>query len=171
MNILSKNLILLTALAVTAFANAQTKISVVDVEDAILRSDYSQERIEELQAEANYKQLLAEFNSIQSDLEALQVERQNNSAKWDAKKRAEFQERVAYLREDYESSAKKLNAKQKQVYQEIVAALQDRAKIALEEIIKEEKIGLLLDAKATLLKTPEFDITDKLVRKLNKIPQ
>ena len=166
-----KNVIALVLLSVSTAVLAQSNIAVVDVEDAILRCDYAQERIEELKKEGTYKDLFSEYGIIQSDLEAMQADQLANSSKWDIKQRQDFQERLVYLREDYESAAKKLNAKQKQVYQEIVGALQEKARLGLEEIIKEEKIGLLLDAKAALLKTPEYDITDKLVRKLNRIKQ
>ena len=155
-------------LSLSTIAMAQTNIAVVDVEDAILRSDYAKERMEELNKMSTFKNLVSEFNAAQADIEAMQEEQIANASKWDAKQRADFQERLVYLREDYESAAKKLNAKRQQIYEAIVRAMQEKARIGLKEIIASEKIGLLIDAKAVLLKTPDFDITEKLIRKLNK---
>ncbi len=154
-------------LVIGGFALAQPKIAVVDFDEAILGSDYAKQRFEELQQSNNYKQLNTELNSLKADSEAMSKEFEN-SENWSTEKRQEFQEKAQYVRADYELAAKKINAKQQQVLKEIAYSMQEKTKAELKELIDAEKVELLLDRKAVLFSGPEYDITNKLIAKLNK---
>lgn len=146
---------------------AQTKIAVVDLQEAILLTDYAKNRIEQLNNSEHYKLLSSEYNTIRADIQALSKDAETNAKKWDNKQKQEFQEKAMYAREDLESSTKKLRAKKQQLFSEIIQFMQEKAKKALGELIDAEKIGLLLDRKAALSAGPEYDLTAKLVIKLN----
>ena len=159
---------LLATLAFSQPALAQGKIAVIDFEEAILRSDYAKKRLEELNLSENFKQLMAEYNSLKADFQALQKDYEANAEKWTDDKRQSFQEKASYIRADLELASKKLNAKREQILQDIAQAMQGKARTALGELIESEKISLLLDRKAVLSANQEYNLTDKLVAKLNQ---
>ena len=58
------------ALSVPVLAWSQEKIAVVDVQGAILQTDYAQKKLGEIRAQADYKKNKEEYDRIKSEGEA-----------------------------------------------------------------------------------------------------
>lgn len=142
-------------------------IAVIDYERAILRSDYAVKRFEELESSEAYKVLVSELNARQADLQVLSDE-VKKSEDWSANKRRDFQEKARNARTDYELAVQRVNGKKQQLLQEIAVAMQEKAAGAIQELIKSERIDLLVDRQATLSVTERYDLTDKLIAKINQ---
>ncbi|MGV6808157.1 MAG: OmpH family outer membrane protein [bacterium] len=147
---------------------AGEKVAVVDLTRAIFATEVAKAKVKELSAASEYAALQAKFESINADIRQLQKDAETKQATWSQEKKAEYQKKLEYLLADRELTGRKLQAETQAVQQAIVKELRPKAGEALQQLIEEEKIDLLLNAEAVLMASPALDITAKLTDKLNK---
>jgi len=145
---------------------AQDKIAVVNLQGAILSSEYGQAEMAKLEASPAYSALITEFEGLRADLQALDVDAQAKSGNWDADQVAEYNKQRQFLQADLELNGRKIQADQQAAVQNINAAMNQRAQAALQELIEEEAITLLLKEDSIYHATELHDITQKLALKL-----
>ena len=80
---------------------------------------------------------------------------------------AEAQKKMTTLRADIEHTTKKLQAAQNDVVQQLGVEVGPRVSKIVEELLKDEGIGLLLRAEAVMHANTAFNITSKVTDKLN----
>lgn len=153
---------------VGGLVHAQEKIAVINLQGAILQSDFGKSEILKLEKSAAYSQLISEFEGLRADLQALDTEAQANTAKWGAERVAEYNKQRQFLQADLELNVKKRRADQQAVIQSIYAAMGQKAQSALGELIESESITLLLAQEAVIHASPIHDLTSKLAEKLSK---
>lgn len=149
-------------------ALAETKVAVVDLGAAIFGAEVAQKRQNELQAQSDYAALQAKYDSTAADINALQKEAESKRLTWSQDEAEEFQKRMEYLRADIELTARKLEGEVRNLQNRIIKELQPKAQEALEELVKQENITLLLRSEAVLLAEPQINLTGKLTERLNQ---
>ena len=145
---------------------AQDRIAVVNIQGAILSSAYGQAEMAKLEESTAYSALITEFEGLRADLQALDSDAQANSENWDAERVAEYNKQRQFLQADLELNGRKIQADQQAAVQNINAAMNQRAQTALQELIEEESITLLLREDSVYHATQVHDITQKLALKL-----
>ena len=75
---------------------------------------------------------------------------------------------MGYLRDDIEVIQKKLKYEQKGMQQRIIKATEEKIQEALQELITEEKLTLLLRKEAASFGGEGVDYTNKLTNRLNE---
>lgn len=153
-------------LAVSATTLAQEKIAVVNIQAAILQSAYGKAEMAKLESSSAYTALITEFEGLRADLQALDSEAQGNASSWDAERLAEYNKQRQFLQADLELNGRKIQADQQAAVQSINAAMTQRAQAALQELIEEESITLLLKEDSVYHATTVHDITQKLALKI-----
>lgn len=166
-----KTFVFVIAAFFSTVALAQGKIAVVDLGSAIFSTDVAQERQNELQSESDYASLQARFDSITADMKALQEEAEAERMTWSQDQAQDFRERMEGLQADRELVGKRLQRQIRSLQNEVAEELQPKAQEALQEIIEQEGISVLLRAEAVLMAEPAMDITPKLVDRLNEMTQ
>ncbi len=166
--LLKKMVIGVALMAASLLAYAEGKVVIVDMQSAILSTDFAQQRLKNLEGKADFISMKAKFESLKADLEALQKEAETKGLGWSESEKAEHRKKMEYLNADLQLAAKKIQAEQVAVAQAIINELKPKASAALNEMIASEGIGLVLDAKAGLFANPSFDITAKVTEKINK---
>ena len=78
------------------------------------------------------------------------------------------QKKMEYVKADAELARRKIQAEQKQLQQQIMQELGPKAQEALQEVVKEEGITILLRADAVMVAGPESNLTAKVADRLNK---
>lgn len=147
---------------------ADQKIAVININAALVGSSLAQSEITALQESAEFVGLRAKLESAASDFQILGKELEEKRLTWSAEQVAEHQKKMAYLQEDAQSAQKKLETENKLLQQRIQQKVNPAFQTALIELIDEEGITLLLDAKAVLHASPETNITAKVVDRINK---
>jgi outer membrane protein len=71
LNVMRKFLLATAILMLPAMASAQGRIAVVDLEQAILQTDYAQSRLAELESNENFASDKTEFDALREELEKL----------------------------------------------------------------------------------------------------
>jgi outer membrane protein len=158
---------LVTLFAVTIVAE-EGKIAVVDFGKAIFGSEVAKTRLKQVQGESDYAALQAKYENTVADMKALQKEVESKSMTWSAEQTGEAQKKMEFLRADLELTTRKVQAEQKALQSSIVQELRPKAGEALQELIKEEGIVLLINAEAVVTVANELDLTSKLTDRLNQ---
>jgi len=158
---------LVTLFAVTVTAE-EGKIAVVDFGKAIFGSEVAKTRLKQVQGESDYAALQAKYENTVADMKALQKEVESKSMTWSAEQTGEAQKKMEFLRADLELTTRKVQAEQKALQSSIVQELRPKAGEALQELIKEEGIVLLINAEAVVTVAVELDLTSKLTDRLNQ---
>lgn len=158
--------VLLTGLF-SLHALAADKIAVVDVPKAIFSSEVAKTRQKQLQGASEYAALQAKYDGAASDIKALQKEAESKRLTWSNEEAAEYQKKMEYLRADLELAGRKLQAEINGLQNSVARELQPKAVEALEELIKEEGVTVILKAEAIVFAKPDLDLTDKLTERLN----
>jgi outer membrane protein len=160
-------LTLATLFAVTATA-AEGKIAVVDFGKAIFGSEVAKARLKQVQTQSDYSALQAKYESTVADMKALKTEVETKSMTWSEEQTSAAQKKMEFLRADLELTTRKVQTEQKALQSSIVQELRPKAGEALQELIKEEGIVLLINAEAVVTVAVELDLTSKLTDRLNK---
>jgi len=147
---------------------AETKIGVVDLGAAIFGSEVAQKRLKELQQGSEYTKLQAKYDSTAADITALKKDADAKSMTWSDEQKSEFQKQMEYMRADIELTARKLESEVRGLQNSIAKELQPKALEALQELVTQEGIDVLIRADAVLMAKPELNITAKLTERLNK---
>jgi outer membrane protein len=174
---IAKYLLMILAVGMTSsvFAAEQNagegNIAVVNFGQAIFGTDVAKARLEQKKGESDFASLQAKYESTVSEMKALKQEMDSQGMTWSQEQAAEAQKKMEYLRADLELITRKIQADQKDLQNSIVQELRPKAAEALQEIIDEEGIVLLLSAEAVVTAAPSLDVTAKLTDRLNKKTQ
>lgn len=166
-----KALIFVMATLICGAAAAEAKIAVVDLGTAIFSSKTAQQRQEELRAESDYASLQAQFDSTKADIESLQKDAEGKRMTWSEEQKQDFQKRMEYLQADLELTGRKLEQEVRDLQNKIVRELQPKALEALQELVEEENVTILLRSDAVLMANPELNLTERVTQRLNQKTQ
>lgn len=158
---------LATLFAITVTAE-EGKIAVVDFGKAIFGSEVAKTRLKQVQAESDFAALQAKYENTVADMKVLQKELESKGMTWSKEQSGEAQKKMQFLRADLELIEQKLKAEESVLQRGIFQELGSRAEEALQELIKEEGIVLLLKAQSVVTVAPELNLTSKLTDRLNQ---
>jgi outer membrane protein len=148
-------------------ALAQGKIAVVDIQRAILETDSAKLRLDGLREDASYVENKKELEVIQQAGQDLLEKLQKDGAVMSADQKAAQQGKLKEKQADLKHVAGKLQAAEQQLARQILVEMEAGARTAISGVIKDEGIGLLLDAQSALHADTSYDITAKITQKLN----
>jgi len=149
-------------------AVAAEKIAVVDIARAIFGSKAAQESLKQAEQSADFVALKAKYEGSAADLQALAKEAETKRLTWSQEQAAEHQKKMGYAKADAELAGRKIQGEQKQLQQRIMQQLGPKAQEALQEVIKEEGVTILLRAESVMMSSPESNITAKVADRLNQ---
>lgn len=163
-------LILVAAMAagLSTASVAEDKIAVVDIAQAIFSSNAAQDRIKQAQTNADFVALKAKFESSVADIQSLAKDAESKRLTWSQEQAQSHQKKMEYIKADIDLARQKIQGEQKQLEQQIMQELGPKAQEALQEVVKEEGITILLRADAVLVAGQESNVTAKVADRLNK---
>lgn len=151
-----------------AQAWAEGKIAVVSLQQAILNTDLAQKRLNELRASPDYKKERNELEALQKTGKDMVEKLKKDGPTMSKDQQAELSRKIESTRGDLEHVGRKLQEQEKELAQRLFYEMGGKAKTIISDLIKSEKIGLLLDSQAALHAEPSFNITPKVTEKLNQ---
>ena len=152
-------------------AVAADKIAVVDIARAIFSSNTAQVRLKEAETGADFVALKAKYESSTADLQALAKEAESKRMTWSQEQALEHQKKMEYAKADAELAGRKIQSEQQQLQQKIMQEIGPMAQQALQEVVQEEGVTILLKIDSVLLAGPESNLTAKVADRLNKKSQ
>lgn len=154
---------------IPALAFAQGKVSVVNVQEAILQSDAAQQRLAEVRAQEDYKADKEEFDRLQEELEQLVQDFQKDAAVMSQEQQIAARKRLASKQADLEHVTGKLQQAEQATGQALLQEMAPMVQEVLRELIATEGIGLLLQRNSVIHADPGYSITAKVTDKLNQM--
>lgn len=162
---------LMALLIASAVTQAQGRIAVVDLEQAILQTDFAQQRLRDFEASEAFAEDRTEFDSLKGELDQLFQNFQRDQAAMSDDEKVAAQQKLASKNADLEYVAKKLQSLQQQNAQRVFQELVPAARQVLGEVIETDQIGLLLQAQSVIHADLGYNITAKITDKLNQLPK
>jgi outer membrane protein len=151
--------------------SAGGNIAVVDFGKAIFGTEVAKARMKQKKGESEFATLQGKYESTVSEMKALKKEIDTQGMTWSQEQVADAQKKMEYLRADLELITRKIQGDQQTLQNSIVQELRPKAGEALQELIEEEGIVLLLSSEAVVTAAPSLDVTAKLTDRLNKKTQ
>ena len=151
----------------TAAESVSGKISVVDARIAIFSSNAAQSALKAFEESADFMSLKAKYESSSADFQAMAKEAETKRLTWSPEELAEHQKKMSYVKADAELAIQKITSEQKQLEQRVLQDLAPLVEQALQEIVKEEGISVLLRAESVLLASPDTSITAKVAARID----
>lgn len=150
-------------------ADAASKVVVLDMQRAIMMTESARERMKALENQKEYADTHKKAEGLRQQLMKKQEELQKEGPTWTAEKRNNQLKDMDFMRKDFELVAQKLQADQQELLRELAKASEPKVKQALDQLIKEQQITIVLDKGAAVFADRSVDITEALVQKLNSI--
>ena len=157
--------LLVTVLVGAQAALAEVKVAVIDVQAAILGSEYAKERIAELKKE--YAPDQKEIKDLGVEIQKLQVKIEQDAAVMSESEKKNIAKKIEGMAVDYQFLAQKLQKAQSTSQQELMAELSPKLQQAIETIIEQGTYTVILERKSAIYVSPEYDITRKVTEQLN----
>jgi outer membrane protein len=151
----------------TAAESESGKIAVVDARIAIFSSNAAQSALKAFEESADFMNLKAKYESSSADFQAMAKEAETKRLTWSPEELAEHQKKMSYVKADAELAIQKITSEQKQLEQKVLQDLAPLVEQALQEIVKEEGISVLLRAESVLLASPDISITAKVADRID----
>lgn len=165
----SSVLSLLLFIFLPGVASAQTNVAVVQI-DKILTQSKAGKNIQK-QVEAKQKELQNLLETKQKEFDALQEDLVEESKKEDKsgfeEKRKDFQEKYAEEQRALQTERQALDRGVAVAMAELRSEMDD----VVEEMAKEKKLDLVVTNQSTLWARKNVDITDEIIKALNKSVQ
>lgn len=157
------------ALSAPTLGQAEGKIAVVDVQNAILQTDVAQKRISEVRDQEDYKKNKAEYDRLKSEGEALLKTFQKDAAVMSQDQKVAAQKKLSSMQEDLDHVTGKLQQAEQSAGQALLQEMSPKVQEVLREIIEKDGIGLLLQRQGVIHAEPSYSITTQVTDKLNQL--
>lgn len=160
-------LLAVIAIFLTAPASAQN-VAVVDIQSAILGSEYGQQELERLASDPSFAELLAVARSLQADIDSLDSQARAEASGWDEARFAQYTRAREFKVADLNLSSNKINSERERVINNIISSMNNQAVEALEQLIEEQNISLLLQETSVYHAAETHNLTAALAEKLSQ---
>ena len=165
--LLTHSALFVAAMMISLVSQAQN-IAVVNIQAAILESSYGKSELAKLEEDADYAALVTEAQTLIADVQALDKDAQSNGSNWSQDQLNDYNKQRQFLTADIQLNQQKIQAEREQVVRQINAAMNQPALEALQALVEEEGISLLLKENSVYHATDAHNVTSKLAAKLSK---
>jgi outer membrane protein len=166
---LMKIAFVLMALAAPSLVWAQGKIAVVDLNEAILQTDFAQKRMTEVRAADDYKSDKTEYDRLQGEFDELVKKFQKDAAVMSQEQQLAARQKLSSKQSDLEHVTGKLRQAEQAAGQALFQEMGASVQTVLREIIAQEGIGLLLQQGSVIHADAGYSISAKVTDKLNQL--
>ena len=154
----------LLCLALAGLASAQTKIGVINIQDALLKSDEIKKASADL--ETKYKTRQAELQKLQTDLQS--IEQQLSGGKLNQSGAADLQAQGQRKQRDLQRLSQDLQQDVEGDRNEILSKAGAKMRTVVEKVAAEKGLDMVVDVSQTVYFKPALDITNDALAAYNK---
>ncbi len=146
-------------------ANAEMKLAVVDVQQAILASEEAKRLLGQIQEE--FKTDEERIRAIQSDAAALLERAQKDAEVMSEAEKRKLQQQIDGMNNDFVYHRQKLQKSIEDRQAELFAGIDEKVKRAIEALVLDDDYDLIIPRQAALYVGDLYDITRKVTERLN----
>ncbi|MDX1694364.1 MAG: OmpH family outer membrane protein [Ketobacteraceae bacterium] len=156
--------VLLTMLSFSTFAAG--KIAVVNVQEAITKSDKAKMWLEKFEAEHATEQ--ADLRVLESELQAMQERFKKDQAILSEEEKRKSNKSMQDKYEELQFRGKQLQNEFKEAQQELLKSMLPKVQAALNKLMEKNGYDVILRSEVVLSLSPKLDITEQVIDQLNK---
>lgn len=166
---IKQSIALIAGLLLVSFSTLSRaqEIAVVDIQLAILNSSFGQQQLNALSNDPSYADLVSTAQSLEADIASLDSQAQAEASNWTNERFQQYTRQRQFKVADLQLTSQKIQSERERVINAVIEAMNDQAIAALEEIIEEENISVLLRESAVYSADAEHNVTALLVEKLS----
>lgn len=157
--------VLIALLSQVAVAADSPKIAVLDTRRAIIESDEGRKRAAAL--EDNFSSDKAAIEALQKKGAAIEERYKKDSAVMAKDEKSKIQKELSDIGSEFEFKVTKLQKDVQAAQQQIFKDLSKDFEAAAKAVLDEQKFDIVLRREALMIVTPEYDITDQVIKKMN----
>ncbi len=149
------------------FSEADQRVAVIDSEAAVTQSDAAKRY--EKTAEAKFAPRIKNLNAIEAEVKQMQQQLEKDGP---TLTKAQVESRSLEIRrkfEDLQMQGQQLRQEKAQSDQAELSKIRPQLQKAINEVAEAEKFDLILEKRVTHFVKPEYDITRKVIERLNKM--
>jgi len=154
-------------LSFSSLSYAEMKIGLIDMRAALFSSNAAKDFTEKMVSQ--YKQQDLEVRAVGEDGQKLELRLKNDSAIMSDNERNKMASDLEAKIQEYKYLKGKLDKALAEKRQEFLSASKPKLDQVINELVKEEKLDLLMPREAALFANLDMDYTEKVIKKLNKI--
>jgi outer membrane protein len=158
---------LISIMSVSVLTSAETKIGLIDMRAALFSSKAAKTFTESMVSQ--YKQQDLEVRAVGEDGQKLELRLKNDAAIMSDTERNKMASDLEAKIQEYKYLKGKLDKILAEKRQEFLAESKPRIDIAVNEIVKEEGLDLLLPREAVLFASEKMEYTAMMIEKLDKL--
>jgi len=166
--LLKSSVFALLALLFAGQVLADGKIAIFSAEQAILNTEMAKQRITDLRKTEDYSDKKSAAEKLNKEGEALLVELNKSQDVISAEQREAQARKINTIKADLDHVVKQLQQSEVDLQKTLIREMGPKVNTIVQEIIKVEGIGLLLNAQAAMHADNSFNITAKVTDKLNQ---
>lgn len=161
--------VVLMATAFAAQAQAAGKVAVVDRQKAILDTVVAKDKLKALRESADFVANLKERDNAVAKVKELYAKANKEGPTMSKDQQADLALKIQEKEADMKHAAKKLQAAEQVLAREILLEFNEKMMAVINDLIKEDGIGLLLGETAVLYAAGDYSITARVTEKLNTL--
>jgi outer membrane protein len=162
--------LVVAALGMSVGSWAQGKIAVVNLQEAIMQTDFAQKRLEAVRTEEDYKADKAEYDRLKGEFDELVKKLQKDMAVMSQDQQIAARKKLTSKQGDLEHVTGKLQQVEQAAGQALLQEMSPKVQEVLRNLIATEGIGLLLQRSSVIHADAGYSITAKVTDKLNQLP-
>ena len=161
------SMVLVGLLSIASVAHAEMKVGLIDMRTALFSSEAAKTFTEKMVSQ--YKQQDLEVRAVGEEGQKLELRLKNDAAIMSDSERNKMASDLEAKIQEYKYLKGKLDKALAEKRQEFLNESKPRLDQVINEIVKEEKLDLLMPREAALFANKEMDYTVKVITKLNQI--
>lgn len=158
--------VLLLSATATHAQQAGQRIAVLDWQAAMMESTEIKQEFQQAEQQLSGDQSRA--RQLAEEARATQERLQRDGSVMSEDERRRLTQQVEQKAQEYQFLVNRLQKQQQELRQEIISRHRPRLEQAVNALIAEKKIDILLDRQAVAFVKPEFDLTPAVAEQLNK---
>jgi outer membrane protein len=154
-----------------AFSNAAVadgKIAVVNIEKAIFETEVAKSQMKKMQSIPDYKSGTKTLQKLSGEAKGLEEKFKKDGATMSAADKEKLQNEFKGKLADIQYEENKLKKMGQEIYGKVLRDMEPKVREVMAVVVKEQKIGLLLDRQAAIHVDASFDITSLITQRLNE---
>lgn len=142
------------------------RIAVLDWQAALMETTRVREAMQQADGQLSSDQTRA--RQLAEEGRTLQERLQRDASVMSEEERRRLQQQVEQKLQEYQFVVSRLQQQQQELRQEVINRFRPSLEKAVNELLEEHNIDILLDRQAVAFAKPEFDLTQAVAEKLNK---
>lgn len=168
MSVFIRSTLLACVVLFSSLSFAQQNIAVIYMQTAMINTDYAKSKIKALEASEGFSSRVGKLKSISEELKKMEADREKNSLTWNDEQKKSFEQRARERLEERNLVRSQLDAQRKNILRDIEVHLTPQIEKIVPALVEEKKIDLLLNNQAVFVVADKYNLTEELIKRLNK---